>query len=181
MPDGLFLLHDFEPELEWVRSYRSETESVRRGKILARLRRRLEKARFDVSGLKSEVTRLYIEAAQRDADPPGFMRKAQISIENWQATAEKFRSEVDRLQRELSNSERSDATPEQFFRDSLNIAVEWLDAVATFRDQLLEWSTLPAAAGEKLRARPVPGKIDYAELSREHIARYPKIRARLAE
>ena len=34
---------------------------------------------------------------------------------------------------------------------------------------------------EILRARPVKGKIDYAELSREHIARYPKIRARLAE
>lgn len=32
-----------------------------------------------------------------------------------------------------------------------------------------------------MRARPVRGKIDYAELSREHIARYPKIRARLAE
>jgi hypothetical protein len=32
-----------------------------------------------------------------------------------------------------------------------------------------------------LRARPVKGKVDYAELSREHIARYPKIRARLAE
>ena len=37
------------------------------------------------------------------------------------------------------------------------------------------------ADGEVLRARPVKGKIDYAELSREHIARYPKIRARLAE
>jgi len=37
--------------------------------------------------------------------------------------------------------------------------------------------------GEKkiLRARPVKGKIDYAELSREHIARYPKIRAALAK
>jgi hypothetical protein len=32
-----------------------------------------------------------------------------------------------------------------------------------------------------LRARPVKGKIDYAELSREHIARYPKIRAALAK
>ena len=32
-----------------------------------------------------------------------------------------------------------------------------------------------------LRARPVKGEVDYAELSREHIARYPKIRARLAE
>ena len=32
-----------------------------------------------------------------------------------------------------------------------------------------------------LCARPVKGKIDYDELSREHIARHPKIRARLAE
>ena len=32
-----------------------------------------------------------------------------------------------------------------------------------------------------LRARPVKGKIDYAELSREHMARYPKIRAALAK
>lgn len=35
--------------------------------------------------------------------------------------------------------------------------------------------------GEVLRARPVKGPIDYAELIREHMARYPKIRARLAE
>ena len=32
-----------------------------------------------------------------------------------------------------------------------------------------------------LRARPANGEIDWAELSREHIRRYPKIRARLAE
>jgi len=41
-----------------------------------------------------------------------------------------------------------------------------------------------AAARDKakvLRAKPVDGEVDWAELSREHIARYPKIRARLAE
>ncbi len=38
-----------------------------------------------------------------------------------------------------------------------------------------------AAAAEVLRARPVKGKIDYADLSREHLARYPKIRAALAK
>jgi hypothetical protein len=32
-----------------------------------------------------------------------------------------------------------------------------------------------------LRAKPAKGEVDWAELSREHIARYPKIRARLAE
>jgi hypothetical protein len=37
------------------------------------------------------------------------------------------------------------------------------------------------AAAKVLRARPVKGKIDYAELSREHIKRYPKILAALAK
>lgn len=32
-----------------------------------------------------------------------------------------------------------------------------------------------------LRSKPKKGAVDYAKLSREHIARYPKIRARLAE
>jgi hypothetical protein len=49
-----------------------------------------------------------------------------------------------------------------------------------------ETSAKPAAKqrpDEKkiLRARPVKGEIDYAELSREHMARYPKIRAALAK
>jgi hypothetical protein len=49
-------------------------------------------------------------------------------------------------------------------------------------------NTLPQPAAKErdggkkvLRARPVKGEIDYAELSRQHMARYPKIRARLAE
>jgi len=47
-------------------------------------------------------------------------------------------------------------------------------------------ATKPAAKqrpGEKkiLRARPVKGKIDYAELSRDTIAKFPKILAALAK
>jgi len=39
----------------------------------------------------------------------------------------------------------------------------------------------PRDKAEVLRAKPVKGEVDWTELSREHIARYPKIRARLAE
>jgi hypothetical protein len=39
----------------------------------------------------------------------------------------------------------------------------------------------PRSQAKVLRAGPVKGEVDWAELSREHIARYPKIRARLAE
>lgn len=37
------------------------------------------------------------------------------------------------------------------------------------------------AANEILRARPVKGRIDYAELIRDTIARFPKILAALAK
>jgi hypothetical protein len=37
------------------------------------------------------------------------------------------------------------------------------------------------APEEILRARPVKGKIDHAELSREFMARFPKIRSALAK
>jgi hypothetical protein len=51
------------------------------------------------------------------------------------------------------------------------------------RQQPQEPSTEERRRAQKkiLRAQPVEGEIDYARLSREHIARYPKIRARLAE
>ena len=45
----------------------------------------------------------------------------------------------------------------------------------------LKRSRREVAATEALRPRPRRGKVDYDELSREHIARYPKVRARLAE
>lgn len=42
-------------------------------------------------------------------------------------------------------------------------------------------ATKPSGKPKVLRAKPVEGEVDWTELSREHIARYPKIRARLAE
>jgi hypothetical protein len=56
------------------------------------------------------------------------------------------------------------------------------DAQNTPKTRLRSASKRQQTVGTKvLRARPLKDKINYAELSREHIARYPKIRARLAE
>jgi hypothetical protein len=50
-------------------------------------------------------------------------------------------------------------------------------------DALELWRSIAhrVTVDEPARARPVEGEINYAELSREHIARYPKIRAALAK
>ena len=49
------------------------------------------------------------------------------------------------------------------------------------RARLIRFDAERRTAGDVLRARPIEGEIDYAKLSREHMARYPKIRAALAK
>jgi hypothetical protein len=56
-----------------------------------------------------------------------------------------------------------------------------MDTVEPKKDAATPAATQRPDEKKILRARPVKGKIDYAELSREHIARYPKIRAALAK
>ena len=81
-----------------------------------------------------------------------------------------------------------DAVREQlhFAREVRDLLDESIAATQTFVSMRLDQDVVASGQideqpDEALRARPVKGTIDYAELSREHIARYPKIRARLAE
>lgn len=65
--------------------------------------------------------------------------------------------------------------------EGISIAEACLERKDAFKKKvslLLKRRTVPAKA---LRARAVEGEIDHAALSREFIARYPKIRAALAE
>jgi hypothetical protein len=75
-----------------------------------------------------------------------------------------------------------DPEGQQCLQESVEITAGWLALYRDLSNRLLKLAAeRRAAAGEILRARPVAGKIDYAELSREHMARYPKIRAALAK
>lgn len=71
---------------------------------------------------------------------------------------------------------------QQLLRDSIDFLEGWLAHYRSLHEMLLRHlAERQAAAKQVLRARPVAGEIDYAELSREHIARYRKIRAALAK
>jgi hypothetical protein len=76
----------------------------------------------------------------------------------------------------------------RFAREAREFMEESIAATETFVSMLARDEFVDSRDGERqeptdtvLRARPLAGPIDYVELSREHIARYPKIRARLAE
>lgn len=75
-----------------------------------------------------------------------------------------------------------EADVQQLLRDGIELLDGWLifyrGLHAMLSRQAAEWR---AQTKKALRAKPTEGEVDWAELSREHIARYPKIRARLAE
>jgi hypothetical protein len=84
-------------------------------------------------------------------------------------------------ERLIPRSERAQEA-QQYLHELHDIAVAWLATYQTLRERLLELaSERRIIAGGTPRARPVAGDIDYAELTGEIIARFPKILAALAK
>jgi hypothetical protein len=70
----------------------------------------------------------------------------------------------------------------ELLQDGIKIAEDWLALHHEIAEKLLGVAAeRRAAGGEILRARPVKGKVDHEALSREFMARFPKIRAALAK
>jgi hypothetical protein len=78
-------------------------------------------------------------------------------------------------------ADRFEADVQQLLRDGIEVLEGWLAFYHGFHKMLVRQAADRDASPKVLRARPVEGEVDYAGLSREHIARYPKIRAALAE
>jgi len=67
-------------------------------------------------------------------------------------------------------------------QQAVEIVTSYVSGYPEARDPLIRVDAKQQMAPTAvLSARPFNGEVDYAELSREHIARYPKIRAALAE
>lgn len=98
------------------------------------------------------------------------------------AAREKLYPQIEKLRQSSTRLGGSDlAEARGLAEEAISIAEACLQRKDAFKKKvslLLDRRTVPTKA---LRARAVEGEINYAELSREHIARYPKIRARLAE
>jgi hypothetical protein len=84
-----------------------------------------------------------------------------------------------------SRLRRGDIKPgdEPVFRLRMNGEIIQTWNADQLSDALEQWRSIAGGAIIEgiMPARPVEGEIDYAELSREHIARYPRIRTVLAE
>jgi hypothetical protein len=140
-------------------------------KALAALRSRREE--FDI---------LYERAVAPDTSWDEIVRVASMIGEWGRTAAEKLYPQIDALQRKLDARYGGiSRKPRHALQQSIEVANAWLSLYREFHEKLQRLAVERRPADVTLRARPVEGEIDYGELSREHIIRYPKIRATLAK
>jgi hypothetical protein len=154
-----------------------------RTRELERLRVGVEKGRAGLKLQGDALDKVYEEIAQGDLDAPTLLKLAKRAVEQKRADGEWLYPAVERLRQRLSETDPGrDAAIGHAIKEMLDVLVSWQTLFQDLHDKLLMLADRRrVASGEILRARPVVGDVDYAELSREHIARYPKIRAALAK
>lgn len=139
-----------------------------------------EGAQTALASRRAELDDLYQRAVAPDSGWQEISRVAPMIGEWGRSAAEKLLPLIEAVQEKLATR---DMSPEvrRTREQSIGIAEAWLALYRELHAKLLLLAAERRPAGEVLRARPVEGEVDYAELSREHIARYPRIRATLAE
>jgi hypothetical protein len=150
---------------------------------LARFRSENRKSLINLKKQRRIVTRFLATIVRRDLTLDEVESITTLALEKRKIEQEEMKPKLDRLEQNFKTRVAVwDEDALLCFRESIDLTAMWLAAHSELTDTLFKLAAeRRAAAGEILRARPVAGEVDYAELSREHMARYPKIRAALAK
>jgi hypothetical protein len=183
MPDTLDTSRYDLPAGALLDAFPLDSATGARSGLAARLRDHHEKSRAMLGEWRDLFDRLYEEAIRRDFSSQFLVQWAAALLEKERAALERLHPLIDKLQQKMAEGgDRVDAEARDLFQESINSAFDWITPYQTLCTKLLKLaSERRIDGGGILRAWPVAGDIDYAELSREHIARYPKIRAALAK
>jgi hypothetical protein len=175
MPDGLDLSQGFLPSPALIDAIAAAKEPSERATLLRRLEAAHERARAFLPKLRADYDRI--------AEGHAGWEEILHAAKECRTAVDVLRPELEQLEEKLAGPATAhDPEVRGATQTTLDLGFAYLDLVRDLHDRLLKLAAeRRAAAGEILRARPVSGEIDYAELSREHMARYPKIRAALAK
>jgi hypothetical protein len=157
-------------------------ESAETATKRVKLRSAQERALVALESRRAELNTLYERAVAPDT---GWQEITQVAtmIGRWErAAAEKLYPQIDALQRKLAAS-GSDMPLEvrRARQESIKVAEGWLALYRDIREKSLRLAVQRRPDDEVLRAKPVQGEVDHEALSREFIARFPKLRAALAK
>jgi hypothetical protein len=174
---------DIEPLVASVEAFGSATAQTDRARLLAQIRDQLEKLAAAGEKSSAELEEFYEKASGGDIGTAEAEPAALASREDESVVAKMLLPRILNLKRYLTDTSlRDDPEAHQILHQAVNVAAGYLAGYQNVRDQLIRSDAeRRAALGKVLRARQVTDETDYSELSREHIARYPKIRAALAK
>jgi hypothetical protein len=148
----------------------------------AKLRSAQQRALDALAARRKEVENIYERAIAPDSEWQEITKVAEMVGEWGCIAAEKLRPQIEALRQKLgTDGPRMPRESQQARRDSIEIAETWLTLYCDLRERLLKLAAQRRPADTILRARPVEGEIDHAELTGEIIRRFPKILAELAK
>jgi hypothetical protein len=157
-------------------------ESTEAENVWSKLRAAQNKAIEALEERRAELAIIYERALAPDTKSEELTSVASMVGDWGRAAAEKLYPQMDALQRKL-------VAPPEFMspelravrRKSVDIAKAWVALYHDLEVKLRRLAEDRQPADAILRARPVEGEIDHSALSREFMARFPKIRAALAK
>jgi hypothetical protein len=178
MSDAIEPSPELLPEPALIEALRADISTAEKARVLARLRHRLEKNRGSLQEHARKFNEMCNEA-ESHLPIDGLVQLAERVHESEKGAAERLDPWMQALQQSLGVPSEEGR---RHIEELIEISAAWLAVYRGARARLLSLASCRrAAAGETLRARPMPGDIDHEALSREFMARYPKIRAALAK
>ncbi len=181
MPDGL----DLHPILTAINP-QEDTDQIgipdaERAVLMERLRKRIESGQLALQQRAQELQRWFHEVARSSANREELESLAALAAERGRAASEVFTPQIESLQQRLNASAElrlSDFGP--MLEARIKTAIAWIRLYTDLQAKLLDLAT-KASPAKVLRAKPIEGEVDHEALSREFMARFPKLRAALAK
>lgn len=161
-----------------IEALAADISTAEKAAALAHLRQRVEKNRVSLLEHARKFNEMY-ERAGRELSVEGLIQLAERVHESEKGAAERLDPWIRALRQALAAPSQEGR---QHIQELLEISAAWLDIYHDTRARLLNLAAeRRGGTREVLCARPVEGDIDHEALSREFMARFPKIRAALAK
>jgi hypothetical protein len=166
-----------------INAFEADEDAGSRSQQLERLRKYIEKGRATQKEWASAFDGLYEEALSTDFSAPSLMRWSAALLDRERAALERLYPFLEDIQRKRTAlNEGADPEILALYQDILDFIFGWVAPYQKLSGQLLDLAAARRSEAVKvLRAKPVEGAIDHAALTREIIARFPKILAALAK
>jgi hypothetical protein len=158
-------------------------EALRERAILRNLLSHARQDRADLEQAQSWLKEHFDLPAPTDIEVEWYVQAVRDAIAKEREAEKAFKPVINALKSVSAQPEDNfDEEVQGLLRDGIDVMEGWLMHFHRLHEMLArQLAERRGANREVLPAKTVKGEVDWAELSREHIARYPKIRARLAE